>query len=110
MVFAAGLAIGLAGRATSEARDAKTTLSVDCSKADSMMTEVHPSMQAMTPSGDIDKDFAKTMMMHNAAMMTMLKTEMACGKDAKTKAMARKMLEQATIDAGDLHVLLGGGG
>ena len=67
-------------------------------------------MQAMTPSGDVDKDFAKMMMVRNAAMIAMMKTEMACGKDAKTKAMARKMLEQATVDAGDLHVLLGGGG
>jgi uncharacterized protein (DUF305 family) len=108
LIFAAGLTIGTAEPTPAQARDA-TAASVDCSKADSMMM-APPAMPAMTPSGDVDKDFAKAMIMHNTAMMKMMKMEMACGKDAKTKAFAKKRFEEETLNDGFLRQLIGGGG
>jgi uncharacterized protein (DUF305 family) len=111
LMLATGLALGLAQAAPGGAQDAMKNTAMDCSKADSMMmAQPHTSMQAMKPSGDVDKDFAQTMMVHNGAMMAMLKAEIACGKDAKTKAMAQKLLDQAAADAAELKTLLAGGG
>ena len=110
LTLAAGLALGLAQAAPGGAQDAMKNTAMDCSKADSMMMDQpHTSMQAMKPSGDVDKDFAQTMMAHNGAMTSMLKAEVACGKDAKTKAMAQKLLDRAAADAAELKALLGGG-
>ena len=110
LMLAAGLALGLAQAAPGGAQDAMKNTAIDCSKADSMMM-AHPdkAMQAMKPSGDVDKDFAQMMMMRNSAMMAMVKAEVACGKDAKTKAMAQKLLDQETANAAELKKLLSGG-
>jgi hypothetical protein len=104
LALAAGFALGLAQVAPGGAQDA-----MDCSKADSMMMGPDASMKSMKPSGDIDKDFAQMMMMRNSKMMAMEKAEVACGKDAKTKAMAQKLLDQAAANAAELKLLLGGG-
>jgi uncharacterized protein (DUF305 family) len=110
LMLAAGLGLGLAQAAPGSAQDAMKTTAIDCSKADSMMmAQPDASMQAMKPSGDVDKDFAQSMTMHNGAMMAMVKAEVACGKDAKTKAMAQKLLDQATANAAELKALLTGG-
>ncbi len=95
-VLAAGVALGLAQAAPGNAQNAMKNMAMDCSKADSMMAMPQPdgSMQAMKPTGNLDKDFARTMMAHNQAMMDMAKAEVACGKDAKTKAMAQKAVDQ----------------
>src|SRR5450755_709216 len=109
LMLAAGLALGLAQAVPGGARDAMKSTAMDCSKADSMMmAKPDSAMQAMKPSGDVDKDFTQTMMMHNHAMMAMVKAEVACGKDAKTKAMAQKLLNQETARAAELKKLLGG--
>ena len=105
LTLVAGLALGLGG-APAAADDAMTGAAMDCSKADSMMMSVmkpdssaHESaMHDMKPTGSVDKDFAQMMMMHHQAMVTVLKTEAACGKDPKGKALAQKMLDQASID------------
>ncbi len=67
-------------------------------------------MPAMTPSGNVDKDFATTMMMRNTAMMKMMKMEMVCGKNAKIKALAKKMFEEETLNDSFLRQLISGGG
>ena len=96
VVLAAAVALGLAQAAPGNAQNAMKSTAMDCSKADSMMAMPQPdtTMQAMKPTGNLDKDFAQTMMAHNAAMMEMAKAEAACGKDAKTKAMAQKAIDQ----------------
>lgn len=109
LMLAAGLALDFAQAAPGGAQDAMKNTAIDCSKADSMMMQPDTSLQAMKPSGDVDKDFAQSMMMHNDAMMAMEKAEVACGKDAKTKAMAQKLLEQETANAAELKKILGGG-
>ena len=111
LMLAAGLALGLAQAAPGGAQDAMKSMAIDCSKADAMMMAQPPdtSMQAMKQSGDVDKDFAQMMMVRNGAMMAMVKAEVACGKDAKTKAMAQKLLDQTTANAAELKRILGGG-
>jgi uncharacterized protein (DUF305 family) len=101
VVLAAEVALGLAQAAPGNAQNAMKNTALDCSKADSRMALPQPdaSMQAMKPTGNVDKDFAQTMMAHNGAMMEMAKAEVACGKDAKTKAMAQKAIDQ--LDAND---------
>jgi hypothetical protein len=108
IILAAGFTLGIAEPIPGEARDAMSA-SVDCSKADAMMM-APPAMPAMTPSGDVDKDFAKSMLMHNTAMMKMMKMEMTCGKNPKTRAMAKKMFEEETLNDGFLRQLISGGG
>ena len=109
LMLAAGLALSLAQAAPGRAQDAMKN-AIDCSNADSMMTvQAHPSAQVIKPSGNIDQDFAQTITVHNNAMMAMVKAEVACGKDAKTKAMAQKLLDQATANAAELQTLLAGG-
>ncbi len=109
LAIAVGLVDGVEVSTPAEARETTTGASIDCSKASSLMMQP-PSMPAMTPSGDVDKDFATAMMMRNTAMMNMMKIEMACGKNAKAKALANDMLEDETLNDGFLRQLIGGGG
>lgn len=104
-----GLVIDVEASTPAEPRDTPTSASIDCSKAGSMMMQP-PSMPAITPSGDIDKDFAMAMMMRNNAMMSMMKIEITCGRNAKAKALANEMLEQETLNDGFLRQLISGGG
>jgi uncharacterized protein (DUF305 family) len=49
-------------------------------------------MQKMQPSGDVDKDFAMMMKMHHQQALNMAEMELAHGKSAEMKAMARKII------------------
>ena len=57
----------------------------------SMMNGVD-SMKSMPMTGDIDKDFASMMKMHHQQGVEMAKMELANGKSAEMKAMARKII------------------
>ena len=50
------------------------------------------SMQKMTTSGDIDKDFATMMKMHHQQALTMAEMELAHGKSSEMKAMAKQII------------------
>ena len=49
-------------------------------------------MQQMTMSGDTDKDFAMMMKMHHEQALDMAEMELAHGKSAELKAMAKKII------------------
>ena len=49
-------------------------------------------MQKMQPSGDIDKDFAMMMKMHHQQALDMADMQLAHGKSAELKAMAKKII------------------
>ena len=49
-------------------------------------------MQKMQPSGDVDKDFARMMKMHHQQALSMAEMELAHGKSAEMKAMAKKII------------------
>jgi uncharacterized protein (DUF305 family) len=83
----------------------------DCSSAGAGMTKAMQSgdMTMMKATGDVDKDFASGMMaMHNSGV-AMAKVEVKCGKDAKAKAMAQKVLDDANASAAEIRSLLVGG-
>ncbi len=50
------------------------------------------SMQQMAMSGDIDKDFAMMMKLHHQQAVNMAEMELANGKSAEMKAMARQII------------------
>lgn len=49
-------------------------------------------MKSMPMTGDTDKDFASMMKMHHQQALEMAKVELANGKSAEMKAMARKII------------------
>ena len=49
-------------------------------------------MQKMPMSGDTDKDFAMMMKMHHQQALNMAETELANGKSAEMKAMAKNII------------------
>ena len=49
-------------------------------------------MQKMPMSGDIDKDFAMMMKLHHQQAVNMAEMELASGKSAEMKAMARQII------------------
>lgn len=61
-------------------------------------------MQSMTMTGNTDKDFAMMMRMHHQCGVEMAEMQLANGKDAEMKAMAKKIItaqkkEVAELDA-----------
>jgi uncharacterized protein (DUF305 family) len=50
-------------------------------------------MQSMPMSGDMDKDFARMMREHHLSGIEMAKKELATGKNAEMKRMARKIMD-----------------
>lgn len=56
-------------------------------------------MQGMTPSGDMDRDFATMMRRHHQSGIEMARQEIAHGKDPKMKEMARKILASQQKEA-----------
>jgi uncharacterized protein (DUF305 family) len=113
--FALATAIALlgAGATTTFAdtmkSDAKGAMMMDCKNADAMMMKTAHSGDAMMPaktSGDADKDFAKMAMVHQSQMMAMAKVEAQCGKNAKMRAEAQKMIDRLTQIQADLDLIL----
>ena len=65
-------------------------MSIDCSKAGSMMSDASKMGSTATMTGDQDKDYLAIMMDHEKGTMMMMHIEASCGKDPKMKAMAEK--------------------
>ena len=51
------------------------------------------SMENMKPSGDTDRDFAMMMKVHHQGAIDMAQAELKSGKDAKMRAMAKRIIE-----------------
>ena len=51
------------------------------------------SMESMKMTGDTDRDFAKMMKMHHQGAIDMAQVELKNGKDAKMRAMAKRIIE-----------------
>jgi len=105
-LLAAGLALGWAQAGPNGAQAATKNSAVQPAKANSAVVA---QTQATSASRDVDKDFVQAIMVRNSEMMSMVKGEIAHGKDAKTKAMAQELLNQETANAAELKKLLGGG-
>jgi uncharacterized protein (DUF305 family) len=50
-------------------------------------------MQEMTPCGDVDRDFAQIMCMYHKQALRLAKEQLACGKSAEMKTLARGIVE-----------------
>ena len=50
-------------------------------------------MESMKMSGDTDRDFAMMMKMHHQGAIDMAEMELKSGKDAKMRAMAKRIIE-----------------
>ena len=51
------------------------------------------SMETMKMSGDTDRDFAMMMKVHHQGAIDMAQVELKNGKDAKMRAMAKRIIE-----------------
>lgn len=58
-----------------------------------MMTKGSKQMQEMRMSGDLDRDFVESMLMHHRHGMEMAKLQLDQGSDAKAKRLASKIIE-----------------
>ncbi len=70
------------------AADAMTT--IDCTQAESMLDSAVSSKASTIMTGNVDKDFAALMMLHEQVGKRIDQIEAKCGKDAKMQAMAAK--------------------
>lgn len=113
--FATALALLAAGTSTTLADTMKSDtmksspMMIDCKNADAMMMKMAHSDDAMMPaktSGNADQDFAKMMMVHQSDMMAMAKVEAKCGKNAKMRAEAQRMIDRLTQIQADLELIL----
>jgi hypothetical protein len=97
LVFAdalTALTASATGFASRPAVAADAMMKMDCTQAESMMTDAAKgSGPAMT--GDLDKDFMLIVMDHEKGTAMIMKIEAQCGKDPKMKAMAAKQAQDA---------------
>ncbi|UYZ64878.1 DUF305 domain-containing protein [Hymenobacter weizhouensis] len=59
-----------------------------------MTASMKPMMAPMTPSGDVDRDFAMMMTVHHQSAVDMAQLEVAQGTDAELKKMAQQMITE----------------
>lgn len=57
------------------------------------MTGMMKNMDSMKMTGDTDRDFATMMKMHHQGAIDMAQMELKSGKDAKMRAMAKRIIE-----------------
>lgn len=99
VVAVAALAFGSNGfaqspGATSGGKDMKGSMMKGASGSMEMkesMMKGMKEMDGMQMTGDADRDFAMMMKMHHQGAIDMAQMEMKSGKDAKMKAMAKKI-------------------
>lgn len=65
----------------------------------SMMNQMH----SMQMTGDVDKDFAKMMIVHHAASLKMAKDELSHGKQTELKKIAEKMIKDQNKDINEFQ-------
>ncbi len=69
--------------------------SMDCTQAESMLDSAVSSKASTIKTGNVDKDFATLMMLHEKVGKRIDEIEAKCGKDAKMQAMAAKGSDDA---------------
>ncbi len=65
------------------------------------------SMEAMKMTGDADRDFAMMMKVHHQGAIDMAQMELRNGKDAKMRAMAKKIIEDQQKEIKEFDQWLG---
>ena len=67
------------------------------------MTKGAQEMQSMEMSGDVDRDFVKSMIQHHRQAVEMSKIQAERGSDAKAKAAAKKIIDSQTKEIKQLE-------
>lgn len=67
------------------------------------MTKSSQEMQSMEMSGNLDRDFVKTMLMHHRQGVEMAKIQVERGSDSKAKEFAKKMIANQTKEIRQLE-------
>jgi uncharacterized protein (DUF305 family) len=57
------------------------------------MTGMMKNMESMKMTGDMDRDFAMMMKVHHQGAIDMAEMELKSGKDAKMRAMAKRIID-----------------
>lgn len=57
------------------------------------MSGMMKNMESMQSTGDADRDFAAMMKVHHQGAIDMAQHELASGKDAKMRAMAKRIID-----------------
>jgi len=96
LVFLTAAAEGLA-QATAPAAEKKASAmkGMDAGAGDmrGAMMGMMKGMESMPMSGNADRDFAMMMKMHHQGAIDMAQMELKSGKDAKMRAMAKRIIE-----------------
>lgn len=103
------LALGLA--ATAGCKKETDGLVVQAHDASQMMTIMHDMMKqmdAMTPTGDPDNDFALMMILHHQGAINMSQAELQSGTDADMKAMAQQIIDSQQREITQFQTFLSG--
>lgn len=69
--------------------------SLDCTQAESMLENAVKNRVPALMTGDVDKDFATIMRVHERVGQRIYQIEAKCGKNAKMKSMAAKQADDA---------------
>jgi hypothetical protein len=69
---------------------AEPMTAMDCTQAESMLDSAASSKASTIMTGDVDKDFAALMLLHEKVGKRIDQIEAKCGKDVKMQAMAAK--------------------
>jgi hypothetical protein len=81
---------GSISAAVRPAAAAEPMTTMDCTQAESMLDSAVSSKASTIMTGDVDKDFATLMVLHEKVGKRIDQIEAKCGKDAKMQAMAAK--------------------
>lgn len=92
---------GMAGMAAGAKRDAKEPMTMHMA-----MEMMQKKMAAMTMTGQADTDFAMMMVGHHQGAIDMAKAELASGKDAEMRKMAKKVIAAQTKEIAQLEAWL----
>lgn len=102
--IAALLAVPLLAAAVSaQGHDAHEKNGAGSQQLHEMMTKGSQQMQDMRMSGDLDRDFVESMLMHHRHGMEMAKLQLEQGSDAKAKQFARATIENQKKEIKELE-------
>lgn len=71
------------------------------------MTGMTKNMESMKMTGDTDRDFAMMMKVHHQGAIDMAQMELKSGKDAKMRAMAKRIIEAQQKEIKEFNQWLG---
>jgi hypothetical protein len=78
---------------------------MDCTQAESMLENAVANKVPAMMTGDVDKDFATIIAVHERVTARIYQIEAKCGKDPKMQSMAEKQAASAQERMAEFHSL-----